>query len=521
MSTEQRLDAITPDLNRQGTVVASMTMLSRVSGFVRDVVLSHFFGATGVADAFFVAFRIPNFFRRLFAEGAFSQAFVPVLATYRAANDPAALRRFVQVMLGNFGLLLVVVCVLGVGAAPALVMLFAPGFWGDPVRLELTTDILRVTFPYLGFISLTAFAGSVLNAHFRYALPAFTPVLLNLSLIGAAWLIVPLMDPPVMGLAWGVFLAGVLQLAFQIPALGALGMPLSPRLDRRHPGVTRVVRLVIPAVFASSVSQVNTLVDTVLASLLVTGSISWLYYSDRLMELPIGIVAVAIGTVLLPSLSRYHAAGDTHAMNRSLGWGIRMGVLLGAPAGVALYLLATPLVATIFFHGALVANDVTMAALSLEAFAVGTLGFVVAKIAAPGYFARHDTMTPFRIALVSVAVNLVVSLSLFRFLGHVGLAFATSVAAIVQSYLLVRGLVRLGVYRPPADFWMFLLRVVLALVAMAGVVEYSAPPDAAWLAASSWERMVDLALTCVLGLATYLVALWVTGMRMDAVRYHT
>ena len=345
------------DLSKQGGVVAGMTLASRISGFVRDVVLSNFFGATGVADAFFVAFRIPNFFRRLFAEGAFSQAFVPVASGYVERGDRAALVRFVKVMGGDFALLLTIISVLGVFAADWLIALFAPGFWNDDGRLTLAGDMLRVTFPYLGFISLTAFAAGLLNSHHHYAVPAFTPVLLNLCLIAAALWGTPLFAEPVMALAWGVLVAGIVQWLFQLPALARIELLVTPVINWQHEGVRRVGKLMLPAVFAASVSQINALVGTILASLLVTGSISWLYYSDRLLELPIGLVAIAIGTVLLPNLSRLHAAGSTEQFSRSLEWGMRMGALFGAPAAAALYLLALPLITTIFFHGAMTRLD--------------------------------------------------------------------------------------------------------------------------------------------------------------------
>jgi putative peptidoglycan lipid II flippase len=507
------------NLSRQGGTVAAMTTLSRLTGFVRDMVLSYAFGASAVADAFFVAFRIPNFFRRLFAEGAFSQAFVPVLAAYRAGGDRTEFLRFIAVMSGHFGLVLALVCVLGVVAAPALVTVFAPGFWRDPEKLALTSEMVRITFPYLGFISLTAFAGALLNAHHRYAVPAFTPVLLNLSLMGAALFAAPLFEQPVLALAWGVFVAGVAQLLFQLPALRALGLLLPPRLDRRHDGVRRVGRLVVPAVFAGSVSQINALVDTMIASLLVTGSISWLYYADRLLELPIGVVAVAISTVLLPNLSRLNARGDGAGFSRALDWGVRASLLFAVPAAAALYLLAVPIVASIFHRGAMSETDVAMTALALKAFAVGLVALTMVKIAAPAYFAREDTRTPFRIALVAVSVNLALNLALFKPMGHAGLALATSCAAVVQAYLLLRGVVGAQLYRPGADFARFGLRVLAAVAVMGAVLLALAPPAAQWLEMRELERALMLAMLCAAGGGTYFLTLWLLGMRRAQLRY--
>jgi putative peptidoglycan lipid II flippase len=507
------------DLSKQGGVVAGMTLASRISGFVRDVVLSNFFGATGVADAFFVAFRIPNFFRRLFAEGAFSQAFVPVASGYVERGDRAALVRFVKVMGGDFALLLTIICVLGVFAADWLIALFAPGFWNDDGRLALAGDMLRVTFPYLGFISLTAFAAGLLNSHHHYAVPAFTPVLLNLCLIAAALWGTPLFAEPVMALAWGVLVAGVVQWLFQLPALARIELLVTPVINWQHEGVRRVGKLMLPAVFAASVSQINALVGTILASLLVTGSISWLYYSDRLLELPIGLVAIAIGTVLLPNLSRLHAAGSTEQFSRSLEWGMRMGALFGAPAAAALYLLALPLITTIFFHGAMTALDVKMSALALEGFSLGLLGFVAVKIVAPAYFSRQDTTTPFHIAVVAVVVNLVLAVAVFWWFGHVGLAFATSVSALVQAYLLIRGVVRDGSYQPTRELGGFLARVALGCVLMGGALWWLVPPADTWLEMSKSTQVVQLALACVGGGGLYGVVLLLCGVRPADLRH--
>ncbi len=522
MSTEAPAPPAEPrqSLNRQGGVVASMTLLSRISGLVRDMVLSYFFGASQVADAFFVAFKIPNYFRRLFAEGAFSQAFVPVLAAYRQRGDRAALVRFVRVLSGWFILGLVLICVLGVLAAKGLVLVFAPGFWDDQVRSALAGDMLRITFPYLGLISLTAFAAALLNSHQHFALPAFTPVLLNLCLIAAALWAAPYFAEPVMALAWGVLAAGVLQLVLQFPALGRIRMLHPPSLARGHEGVQRVGMLMLPAVFAASVSQVNALVDTLLASFLITGSISWLYYADRLMELPVGLVAVAIATVLLPSLSRLHAAADSQGFANALDWGVRMGLVLGVPAACALYVLAVPLMATIFMRGAMTGLDTQMAALSLQAFAVGLPALVMAKILAPAFFAQQDTRTPFRIALVSVAVNCTLNLALFSWLGHVGLALATSAAAMAQAVLLLRGLRQRQRIRLDAPLARFASRVLLASALMVALLLWWQPQSGFWLAAGELGRLQTLALLCGLGLATYIGAIFLLGVRLRDLRQY-
>ena len=508
-NTETRDEA--QNVAAQGTVVASMTFISRITGFARDVVLSHFFGATPVADAFFVAFRIPNFFRRLFAEGAFNQAFVPVLVRYKESGGEP-LRRFVAVMAGNLALSVCVLVLLGVVFAPLFTAVFAPGFIGSE-RYQLTSDLLQITFPYLLFVSLVAFSGAILNAHHRYAVPAITPVFLNLCLLVAASLGWLYAEEPVFVLAWGVFAAGLVQWLFQIPSLKRVGMLVAPRPSFRHEGARQVGRLLVPAVFAASVSQINALIDTILASMLVTGSVSWLYYSDRLLELPIGLVAVALGTVLLPNLSRLDARGQPEAFSATLDWGMSLGLMLGLPAGVALYVLADPLIGTIFFHGALGAYDVVMSSLALQAFAVGVLPMLLVKILAPAYFAREDTRTPFRIGVVAVAVNIVVNLSVFSWFGHVGLALATSISACVNAYLLLRGLMKSGSYQPGHRCITTLLQAGAAAGVMAATLIAFVPDLQWWLEVDLWTRIFALTGVVAGGGGLYLAALFAVGVR--------
>jgi putative peptidoglycan lipid II flippase len=497
------------NVTAQGGVVAAMTALSRVSGFVRDMVLSHVFGAGAVADAFFVAFRIPNFFRRLFAEGAFNQAFVPVLARYRQ-GEVAAFRAFVAAMAGNLSVAVWGLVLLGVVFAPALVALFAPGFWNAPAQFEIATGMLRVTFPYLGFISLTAFAGALQNSHGRYALPAFTPVLLNLTLIAAMLFATGAFEAPVYALAWGVFVAGLVQLAFQIPAVGRLGLLVVPRPTLSHPGVRQVGRLLLPAMFSASVSQINTLIDTMLASTLATGSISWLYYADRLLELPVGLVAVALGTVLLPNLSRLAGAGDERGFASTLAWGVRVGMLFGLPAAVALYVLALPMVATLFLHGAMTPHDARMAALAVQAFALALVPLVLVKVLAPAYFAREDTATPFRFAVTAVTTNVGFNLALFSWFGHVGLAFATAVAAWVHAGLLWRGVFgALTVVPAGVGPWRF---AVASAVMGAGLWWWLPAPEA-WLAAGMGARVGWMAIAVLGGAGLYVALAAALGTR--------
>jgi putative peptidoglycan lipid II flippase len=515
--TEPRPAGAVQNVAAQGSVVAGMTLLSRISGFARDMVLSHFFGAGAVADAFFVAFRIPNFFRRLFAEGAFNQAFVPVLARYKDRPRPE-FRAFVAAVAGNLSVAVWVVVLLGVVLAPGLVTVFAPGFWNAPDQFEIATAMLRITFPYLGFISLTAFAAALLNSHHRYAIPALTPVLLNLCLIAAMLFATGMFREPVFALAWGVFVAGLVQLGFQLPSLGRLGLLVMPRPGLGHPGVRQVGRLLLPAVFAASVSQINTLIDTILASTLITGSISWLYYADRLLELPIGLVAVALGTVLLPNLSRLASAGDQAGFAGTLEWGLRMGALLGVPASLALYVLALPLVSALFLHGEMTPLDTRMAALALQAFAAGLLPLIVVKVVAPAYFAREDTATPFRYAVAAVTTNAALNLALFSWFGHVGLAFATSVAAWLHAGLLLRGLMGPNVaperrYRPTRSLFLTLARAGGAAAIMALGMWLLLPDAAQWLDAAIWTRAGWVGAAVAGGGASYLMLIWLAGER--------
>ena len=395
---------------------------------------------------------------------------------------------------------------------------FAPGFWNAPEQFQVATGMLRITFPYLGFISLTALAAALLNSHHRYAVPAFTPVLLNLCLIAAMLFATGAFAQPVYALAWGVFVAGAVQLVFQLPALGRLGLLVMPRPSLEHPGVRQVGRLIVPAVFAASVSQINTLVDTMLASTLMTGSISWLYYADRLLELPIGLVAVALGTVLLPNLSRLASAGDQKAFDSTFEWGLRMGVLLGVPASVALYVLALPLVATLFLHGEMSALDTRMAALALEAFAVGLLPLVLVKVAGPAYFAREDTTTPFHYAAAAVATNAALNLALFSWFGHVGLAFATSVAAWLHAGLLLRGLATRPTaaahpYRPSRALLVTAARAGGAALVMGVGLRVLIPAPAQWLEAEVWARAGWTLAAAAGGGGVYLALLLLTGER--------
>ena len=492
-------------------ITGGMTLLSRISGLARDMVFAGLIGAGVAADAFYVAFRIPNFLRRIFGEGAFSQAFVPVFTEYKTRNTQEEVREFLDRMAGIFGLVLFVVTLAGVLAAPFIVYALAPGFSGE--KYDLTVAMLRITFPYILFISLVGMAAGILNTYGRFAAAAFTPVLLNLSMIGAALWLAPRMHNPVMALAWGVFIAGVAQLLFQLPFLARLGLLPRPRLKRGHDGVARVFKLMLPAIFGVSVAQINTLINTILASFLVTGSVSWLYYSDRLMEFPLAVFGIALATVILPSLSHQYTNGDKREFSRLLDWALRWVILIGVPATVALVLLAGPLLTTFFHYGAFGEQDVRMSAQALIAFSAGLLGFILVKVLAPGFYARQDTKTPVRIGVIAMGVNIVLSVALVFVLQHTGLALAISIAAFVNAALLYRVLRRTGVYAPEAGWGLYFMRIVLATAAMGAILAWGVGDLDMWLKASASSRALHLATLVVGGGLAYLAALFLFGVR--------
>lgn len=493
--------------------VSSMTFVSRVLGFVRDAIIARVFGAGLYTDAFFVAFRIPNLLRRLFAEGAFSQAFVPVLAEYKTRRGEADTRVLVDHVAGLLFAALAVVTVAGVLAAPLLVWISAPGFHASADKFDVTVSLLRVTFPYIMLISLTALAGGVLNTYSRFSVPAFTPTLLNLSFIAFALFAAPHFDPPIMALAWAVVVGGVLQLAFQVPFL--LKLRLLPRfsLGRREEGVWRITRLMGPALFGVSISQISLLVNTIFASFLVNGSVSWLYYADRLMEFPAGMLGAALGTILLPSLSKTHANADGTEFSRLLDWGLRLTLLLAVPAAVALAILAVPLIATLFQYGKFDATDVLMTRQALVAYSIGLIGMILVKVLAPGFYARQDVKTPVKIGILTLAMTQAMNLVFIFPLRHAGLALSIGLAACFNAALLFHTLRNRGYYVPQAGWRRFGLQLGAAVLLLGVTLWVAAGDEAWWLAASGMERGVKLAWIVTLGVAIYFAALWVGGVR--------
>ncbi len=519
-STENRPRRPRGGLLRSSAVTGSMTMVSRVLGLARDVALARMFGPGDGTDAFFLAFKIPNFLRRLFAEGAFNQAFVPVLSEYRRQKTHAEVKELVDSVAGSLGTTLLILTVIVVAAAPMLAVPIAWGFRENPEKFALFVDMLRITFPYLFLISLTAFASAILNSYDRFAIPALTPALLNICMIGSAVLLSPYMAQPEVALAWGVLIAGVCQLVFQLPYLARLRLLPVPRLMPSHEGVRRVRTLMIPALFGVSVSQINLLLDTFIASLLVSGSVSWLYFSDRLVELPLGIFGIAIATVVLPSLSSKHADGAAHDFSATLDWALRMVLLIAVPASLALILLAEPLIVTLFQGQNFSVSDVSKVSSSLQAYTLGLLAFMSIKIFAPGYYSRQDTSTPVRIGIVAMVTNMLLNLVfVFVFdMAHTGLALATSVAAMLNAGLLLRGLVEKGVFRLHEGWPVFALRLLFGNAVMGLFLWWLAGDWQQWLEWGVWHRVREILVLTFGGFFLYCAALALTGMRLRHLR---
>lgn len=493
--------------------ISSMTLLSRVLGFARDAIIARVFGAGAATDAFFVAFKLPNLLRRLFAEGAFSQAFVPVLAEYKNRRGEDATRLLISRVATVLAVALVAVTALGVAAAPLIVLVSAPGFTASPDKFQLTVDLTRIVFPYILFISLVSLAAGILNTFSRFMLPAFTPVLLNVSLILAASVAAPWFDPPVLALAWGAFLGGILQLAIQIPALRRMNLLPGWDWTPRDEGVRRILRLMGPAALGVSVAQISLLINTLFASFLATGSVSWLYYADRLMEFPSGMLGVALGTLLLPSLAKHHADNDPAAYSRLLDWGLRMSLLLAAPAAVGLGVLAVPLVATLFKYGAFSDLDLEMTHQALVAYSVGLVGIILVKVLAPGFYARQNIRTPVKIALFTLLATQAMNLVFIWPLKHAGLALAIGLGACINAGILYYQLRKQGIFQPQPGWTAFLLKLGLALALMGAGLWAGMGEAGQWAAYGFRQRVLHLGLLVMGGIAVYFATLWALGFR--------
>lgn len=495
--------------------VGSMTFVSRILGFVRDTLIARIFGAGMLTDAFIVAFKIPNLLRRISAEGAFSQAFVPILAEYKSQRSFAETHSLINRVATWLAIILVIVTLLGMLAAPWVVTLIAPGFHSNPQKMQLTVELLRITFPYIFFISLVSMAGGVLNTYNKFGIPAFTPVWLNVSMIVAALFFADHFDEPIKVLAWAVFVGGFLQLMFQVPYLKQIGLLPKFEFMRNDEGVWRILKLMGPAVLGVSVAQISLIINTIFASFLATGSVSWLYYADRLMEFPTGVLGVALGTILLPSLSKAYASSEHSEYSQLLDWGLRLTFILAAPAAVALAVLAAPLVTALFHYGKFTAYDVLMTQQALIAYSVGLLGLILVKILAPGFYARQNIKTPVKIAMFTLVVTQLMNL-VFIFglhLQHAGLALAIGLGACINAILLYYHLRKSNVYQPMAGWGKFLFKLIIALTVMAVLLYFAMGEVSAWLQFGILKRLGYLTGLVILGGLSYFATLFLLGFR--------
>ena len=495
--------------------VGSMTFISRILGFVRDTLIARVFGAGMITDAFIVAFKIPNLLRRISAEGAFSQAFVPILAEYKSQRTFDETHSLINRVATWLGIILMGVTILGMLAAPWIVALIAPGFKAEPDKMQLTIELLRITFPYIFFISLVSMAGGVLNTYNKFGIPAFTPVWLNVAMIAAVLFFAEHFAEPIKVLAWAVFVGGFLQLMFQIPFLKQIGLLPRFEMKRDDEGVWRILKLMGPAVLGVSVAQISLIINTIFASFLATGSVSWLYYADRLMEFPTGVLGVALGTILLPSLSRAYAGSDDSEYSQLLDWGLRLTFILAAPAAVALAVLATPLVATLFHYGKFTAIDVAMTQQALIAYSIGLLGLILVKILAPGFYARQNIKTPVKIAIFTLVATQLMNL-IFIFglhLNHAALALAIGLGACINASLLFYHLRKAHIYKPQVGWLIFLLKLLLALGVLTAVLFFAMGDASAWLNFSLIKRLIYLGGLVSLGGLSYFATLFVLGFR--------
>ncbi|MHB9327488.1 murein biosynthesis integral membrane protein MurJ [Kluyvera intermedia] len=494
--------------------VSSMTMFSRVLGFARDAIVARVFGAGMATDAFFVAFKLPNLLRRIFAEGAFSQAFVPILAEYKSKQGEEATRVFVAYVSGLLTLALAVVTIAGMLAAPWVILVTAPGFADTADKFALTSQLLQITFPYILLISLASLAGAILNTWNRFSVPAFAPTLLNISMIGFALFGVPYFHPPVLALAWAVTVGGILQLVYQLPHLKKIGMLVLPRISFRDAGAMRVMKQMGPAILGVSVSQISLIINTIFASFLVSGSVSWMYYADRLMEFPSGVLGVALGTILLPSLSRSFASGNHDEYCRLMDWGLRLCFLLALPSAVALGILAKPLTVSLFQYGKFTPFDAQMTQRALIAYSVGLMGLIVVKVLAPGFYSRQNIKTPVKIAIVTLVMTQLMNLAFIGPLKHAGLSLSIGLAACLNAGLLYWQLRKQNIFTPQAGWGRFLTRLIIAVLVMAAALfgMLYVMPD--WAQGNMAHRLIRLMAVVVVGVVAYFATLALLGFRV-------
>jgi len=496
--------------------VSSLTLVSRILAFVRDVLMARIFGAGMATDAFFVAFKLPNLLRRMFAEGAFSQAFVPIFGEYKNRKSPEETKLLVDHVVTLLAIILFVITLVGIIAAPILVYINAPGFVKEPEKFALTVQLLRVTSPYIFFISLVAVAAAILNTYNKFWVPAFAPILLNLCFIGAALWLAPYCNPPIMAMAWAVFIGGILQLAFQLPFLKKIGMLPKWNLNLKDAGVWRVIKQMGPAMFGVSIAQISLIINTIFASFLIAGSVSWLYYADRLMEFPSGLLGAALGTILLPSLSKHHADNSTEEYSKLLDWGLRLVFMLTLPAALALGMIAVPLLSTFFQHGAFVAHDVLMTRNALVGYSIGLIGLIAVKVLAPGFYARQDIKTPVKIGIATLIATQLMNLIFVFGLGfhHAGLALAIGLGACFNSSVLFYFLRKRGIYKPEPGWGKFFLKLCVALMALALALWFGMGSEQHWLDSHGWTRITHLSWLVVLGVVVYFAVLFALGFRL-------
>ncbi|EIJ70473.1 murein biosynthesis integral membrane protein MurJ [Pasteurella bettyae] len=512
-------------LLKSGITVSVMTLLSRVLGLVRDVVIANIIGAGAAADVFLFANRIPNFLRRLFAEGAFSQAFVPVLAEYQKSGELTKTQEFVSKVSGTLGGLVTIVTLLAMIGSPVVAAIFGTGWFVDWLndgpnaeKFSQASLLLKITFPYLWFITFVALSGAILNSIGKFAVMSFSPVLLNIAMITTALFLAPRMENPDMALAIGIFIGGLLQFLFQLPFLKKAGLLVRPRWAWNDEGVKKIRTLMIPALFGVSVSQINLLLDTFIASFLMTGSISWLYYSDRLLEFPLGLFGIAISTVILPTLSRHHVNRSDDAVKSSedfrstMDWGVRMILLLGVPATIGIAVLAQPMLLVLFMRGQFALADVQATSYALWSINVGLLSFMLIKILANGYYARQDTKTPVKIGIIAMISNMGFNLLAIPF-SYVGLAIASAMSATLNAYLLYRGLSQAGVYRFSKQSAVFFVKILISALVMGGVLWHYTPAIETWQAMTMFKRIHWLAWLMFLAAMVYFPMLVIMGVR--------
>jgi putative peptidoglycan lipid II flippase len=493
--------------------VSGMTLISRTVGFVRDMLMARIFGAGVASDAFFVAFKLPNLLRRIFAEGAFSQAFVPVLAEYKNNKTLDETREFVSGVIGLLMLVLVIITVLGMVFTSVVILITAPGFTNDPQKLHLTSTLLRITLPYIVFISLASLIGGILNTWRMFSIPAFTPTILNLSFIVFALFLRHYFSPPILAMAWAVMVGGILQLCFQLPFVKKTGLSIMPKLNFANKAVWRVVKLMGPAVFAMSIAQISLVINTIFASLLPNGSISWMYFADRLMEFPTGVLGVALGTILLPSLSKHASNKDINNFSKTLDWGIKLCLLLALPATVGLAILAKPLTMTLFMYGKFSYFDVMMTSRALIAYAVGLMGLILVKIFAPGFYANQNIKTPVKIAIFVLIITQLMNLAFIGSLKHAGLALSIGLGACINAFCLCYSLIKHKLYVPQTKFAGFLVKLMLAIIVMSAVLFACLEYLPFTFSGSTHMRVISLLFLILIAAASYFSSLFILGVR--------